>query len=206
VKKGKRRLGFTLIELLTTVALLFVFLVFLAKLNFSSENASRSIKLATKILASTIDNVRSQAIADNCHVSLAIDISSPYKFRRIALCRKGSADSWISEHVIILPERTFFLPLTELSSRLNRDLSHYEYVEENLSINEKMVTCYHFIFNGMGILCNFEKNSAMIALGYGRKQGENIEISDDSPLVGVFVIPTGKQIILGSKKAMKETL
>jgi hypothetical protein len=193
-------------ELLAAVALLVVFLGFLAKLNFSSENASRSIKLATKILASMVDDVRSQAIANNCQVSLAIDISSSYKFRRIALCRKGSDDSWISEHVVILPERTFILPLSELSACLNRDLSNYDYVEENLSVNEKTVTCYHFIFDGLGILCNLEGNSALIAVGYGAKRRENMRIGNDSPLGGIFVIPSGKQIILGSKKAMKEAL
>jgi hypothetical protein len=207
VGKGKQKLSFTLLELVTVIALVSLLLVFLSKLNFSSQNSNLAVKSAVKILASSLDSVRAQAISNNNFACLAIDIASAYKFRRIAIYRRGSDDSWIAEHILILPERTFIIPIDELSNYLDgQDLSPYRYEEENFPMNGEAINCYSFVFSGEGILCNVERNSTIIAIGYGINHGENVQMDKDSILAGVFMVPTGQQVILESKTAIKEVL
>jgi hypothetical protein len=193
-------------ELVTSIALLSVFLVFLMKLNFSSQSAHRAVRSAIKILASSLDNARLRAIGDNNFICLAIDAASAYKFRRIALYRREKDGSWAAEQVVMLPERTFVMPIGELSRHLDRDLSSHAYAEEPLRINGESVNCYRFIFDWQGILCNMERNSAIIAVGYGTSREGSVQMDSDSPLMGVLVVPTGQQVILESKAAIKEAI
>jgi prepilin-type N-terminal cleavage/methylation domain-containing protein len=207
VGKIKQKSGFTLMELVTAIALLSVFLVFLLKLNFSAQSAHQAVRSAVKILASSLDNARLRAIGDNNFTCLAIDTASAYKFRRIALYRREKDDSWAAEQVIMLPERTFVIPLDELSRHLDgRDLSPYTYAEEQLRINGEAVDCYSFIFDRRGILCNGDRNSAIIAIGYGTSREGSVQVDSDSPLMGVLVIPTGQRVVLESKAAVEEAI
>jgi hypothetical protein len=194
-------------ELVTAIALLSVFLVFLLKLNFSAQSAHQAVSSAIKILASSLDSARLRAIGDNNFTCLAIDTASTYKFRRIALYRRERDDSWAAEQVVMLPERTFIIPIGELSRYLGgRDLSPYAYAEEPLRINGEAVDCYSFIFDRQGILCNGERNNAIIAIGYGASRDGSVQMDSDSPLMGVLVVPAGQQVILESRAAITEAI
>jgi hypothetical protein len=194
-------------ELVTAIALLSVFLVFLVRLNFSAQSAHQAVRSAVKILAASLDNARLRAIGDGNFTCLAIDIASAHKFRRIALYRMEKDDSWAAEQVVMLPERTFVMPLGELSRCLDdRDLSPYIYAEERLRINGEAVDCYRFIFDRREILCSGERNSAIIAVGYGTNREGSVQMDSDSPLMAVLVLPTGQRVILDSKAAMMEAI
>ena len=192
-------------ELITVVAVLSVFLAFLAKLNLFSNDGHRTVKQATMILASSLNEARTQAILNNRFVCVAVDISSDYKFRRIVIAARKNDTTWKNERVIILPERNFIMPLNILSTHLDgKDLSPYQYTSESLSINGETATCFMFIFNHSGTLLG-EKN-AIIAVSYGSKQGEDVFIKPDAPLMGVFIASTGQQFILESRKIIQEVL
>jgi prepilin-type N-terminal cleavage/methylation domain-containing protein len=202
----KRVPGFTLIELLTVIALLSLLLMFLTKLNFASNEGGQNLKLAAKTLAASLDTARSQAIVSNGDTAVFIDTSSPYKFRRIVLCRKDTAQNWIPEQIVLLPEKIFVATLSTLSNYLGQDFSDNPYIEEDFTVNGESVSGYSFIFNSGGILSNLAKNSTMIALGKGKKEGGDVHIGSDTPLIGVFILPHGQQIILESKEAMEGVL
>jgi prepilin-type N-terminal cleavage/methylation domain-containing protein len=202
----KRSSGFTLIELLTVIVLLLLFSMFLAKLNFSSSESGQVLKLAAKTLAESLDSVRSQAIANNTDACMLIDTGSSYKFRRLILCRKDIASNWIPKHIMFLPEKFFVLPQSTLSEYLNEDLSESPYVEEEFIINGNSVSGYSFVFNNRGKLCNLARNTALIAVANGTKDGDDILFDNNSNPIGIFILPQGRQIILESKNAMKEVL
>jgi prepilin-type N-terminal cleavage/methylation domain-containing protein len=207
VGKGKGESGFTLVELVSVIALLSMLLVFLLKLNVSSQDAHQAVQLAIKMLAASLDNVRAQAIGGNHLTALAIDIASTYKFRRIALYGKKRDGSWAGEQVLLLPERTSILGIGELSRYLDdQDLSAYAYVDEKFPINGEAVDCYPLIFDGEGVLCNMARNCAIIAVGYDVRPGERVGAASDSAPMGLLIVPTGQRVILASKSAMKEAL
>ncbi|MDR2806740.1 MAG: prepilin-type N-terminal cleavage/methylation domain-containing protein [Puniceicoccales bacterium] len=206
--QSKAKLGFTLIELVTVIGLVSIFLVLLVKFSSSPHNSHQLIRLGIQTLTAMIDNARSLAIFNNNYTCLTIDIASPYKFRRIIIYRCSNDGSWIAECVVILPERIYIVPLDTLAASLGRSLSNDRYAESTFSLNGEIVDGYTFIFDSAGILINIEdgrpSNGAIIAIGSDIKRKEAIQIDSDAPLMGVFIIPGGQQIILTSKEAIKE--
>jgi hypothetical protein len=201
---GRKVGSFTLVELVTVVALASIFLFFLVKLNVATGNEIQQIKTAALFLASSFDEAYGQAIASNTYVKIFIDTSSDLKFRRVAII-KQTKNTWKTEREIILPERTFVLPLDEFSKYLdNRDLSAYAYAEGKVILHGETIDGYCFVFGPEGHLSN--GTTAIFGIGYGAKVGNDIKLKKDANIYGLFIAATGRRIILNSKNAIKEAI
>ncbi|MDR3317557.1 MAG: prepilin-type N-terminal cleavage/methylation domain-containing protein [Puniceicoccales bacterium] len=206
MKKRNQQFGFTLMELVTVIAILSSLLLFLVKINFSGNDASQSIKLAIKMLAANFDNARTQAISHNFSTCLAIDtdVNSKYQYRRIAIYYIQN-NIWKLQQIVILPERTFVIPFTNLTTIFTSlsSQSSYTYLEGECSINGEDISCYYFEFNNGGIM---SKGGRLIGVGYGELDGSNVIIGEDGGVMGVFILGNGQQLILESKSAIEGIL
>jgi hypothetical protein len=142
----------------------------------------------------------------NTDICALIDISSSYKFRRIILCRKNMDQNWVAQQIILLSDKIFVLSASALAEYFGKTLSSSFYTEEEFTVNDADIKGYSFVFNNKGVLCNLENNSTLVAVGHGAKNGENIRINNNAPVMGIYVLPLGKQIILESKDIMQEVL
>ncbi|MDR1906799.1 MAG: prepilin-type N-terminal cleavage/methylation domain-containing protein [Puniceicoccales bacterium] len=193
--------GFTLIELVAVIALVSASLFFLVKLNVTSGNENQQVKAATLLLASGFDSARGQAIAGNTYAKVVIDTSSNLMFRRVVLM-KQSLNIWVVEREILLPERTFILPLDRLSEWLGGDnLSAYAYLEEEAIVQGTVIDGYHFTFNPEGRLS--DSATAILGIGYGTKVNNGIKFKKDINIYGLFITSAGQGVILDSKNAIK---
>jgi prepilin-type N-terminal cleavage/methylation domain-containing protein len=199
---GKK--AFTLIELVTVVALVAMSLLFLVKSEVLGNGENRQVKAAMALLASSFESARGQAIAGNTYAKIFIDTSSNLKFRRIAII-KQTKNGWITEREILLPDRTFIMELDDLSQCLdNEDLSEYTYPEEEAVLHGETVRGYGFTFTPEGRLST--GTATVLAIGYGTKVGNGINLKKDTNISELMVTIMGSVMILESKSAIKGTI
>jgi hypothetical protein len=176
------------------------------KLNVTAGNENRQVKIAASLLASSLDDARNRAIAGNTYAQIAIDVSSDHKFRRIAMMKQFQGD-WMAEREILLPERTFVMPLNALAERLdNKDLAPYKYFEADVILQGATVSSYTFTFNPEGHLCDSNSASTILGVGYGAKIGDGIIFKKDINIYGIFITLAGQNVILESKDAIEEAI